>query len=115
VDAQVSGPELTNLLKEELTFWKNVGPRLKEGWWNGSELPWKEVEKLRARYMMTSGIVEGLKSARFTECRETVTAFRDFWRSLRQLGGVESDQLGAECDAVLRELEKRILPTGGDK
>jgi hypothetical protein len=35
-----------------------------------------------------------------------VAAFRDFWRSLPQLGGIGSDQIGRECDVVLYELPR---------
>jgi hypothetical protein len=96
------GPELTEVLKKELAFWKKVGPGLKEeGWWNGAGVKWEEVEGLRNHYSRVHAALRALKAIRFAECRETVTAFRDYWKSLPQLGGNGFDQLEKACDAVL--------------
>jgi hypothetical protein len=98
------GPELTELLKRELAFWKTAGPGLKAGWWNGAGIKWDEVERLRHHCGMAHTALGGLKAIRHAGCREAVTELRDFWRSLPQLA--EIDQLAKDCDAVLEELRR---------
>jgi hypothetical protein len=96
------GAELTDVLKQELAFWKKTGPSLKKGWWNGVGLKWENVDPLRNRYGKALGMVRALQETRFAPCRETVIAFRDHWRSLPQLR--EVDQMEQACDEVLKAL-----------
>jgi hypothetical protein len=98
------GPELTELLKEELALWKKVGPGLKVGWWNEPGLPWEEVIRLRDHYLRAAYTLDALKTVRFAGCRETVSTFRDFLRSLSQLGGFDLPQMVKACDEVLASL-----------
>ncbi len=104
-----SGAELTKLLEGELAFWKKIGPGLPAGWWNGANgaVPWDNVERLRNRYGRTLETIRGLRQARFAGGKATVTAFRDFWRSLPQLEDKSGlNQMSEECDGLLAELKK---------
>jgi hypothetical protein len=47
-----------------------------------------------------------LRHARFADGKATVTAFRDYWRSLPQLEDRSGlNQMSEECDQLLAELK----------
>jgi hypothetical protein len=95
--------ELIAIVTEELGFWKETGPRLKHGWWNDINKP--ETEVLRNRYARVLEALYSLRKLRVASCKEVVTEFRDFWRSLPQLDDKSGlDQMSEECDKILREL-----------
>jgi hypothetical protein len=95
-----AGPDLTAVVKQELRFWKEIGPGLKPGWWNGEGLEWKEVEHLRLHYSKVHAALQALREIRFPGCRETVKDFRDCWLSL---GKASITQLSEACDDVLKQ------------
>jgi len=100
-----AGPALTEVLKEELTYWKMVAPKLKKGWWNGVDIKPEEMERLRSRYNRTYYALQALRKLRPLECRDTVSAFHDYWQSLPQLRD-ELSQISRECDDVLEALRQ---------
>src|SRR5262249_49799108 len=85
------GPELTDMIKQELAYWKKVGPGLQSDWWNGRGVEWEAVDGLRKHYGRVYAALQALKSIRFTGCCHSVTKFRAFWSSVPQLS--EIDQL----------------------
>ena len=99
------GPELIEVVKNELKFWQKVGPTLGSGWWNGAAgaIKWEEVERLRNNYMKANYAIEALKDTRFKDGRASIVDFRDFWQSLPQLA--EIDQMGKLCDETLMVLK----------
>ena len=98
--------ELTNIVKDELEFWKVTGPRLSSEWWNGGNDT--EREMLRNRYSKVLEALYSLKKLRAIGCKEVVTEFRDFWRSLPQLEDKRGlTQISEECDKILSELRLR--------
>lgn len=98
------GPELTDLLKEELAFWKKVAPGLKKGWSNATGENWQEERRLVTRLGWTLDVLRAVKQARPLICKDSVIALRDFWRSLPQLA--EKGEPVKYCDDVLAELER---------
>ena len=99
-------PKLTELLTQDLAFWKTAGPPLKPDWWNGDSLTPEKLNQLRTRYGRTYATLTALRDLRFAGAEETVAALRDYWRSLPQLGGIGNDQIARECDVVLYELPR---------
>ena len=95
--------ELTTVVREELTFWKETGPRLRHGWWNDiNEL---ETEVLRNRYSKVLEALYSLRKLKVASCKEVVIEFRDFWRSLPQLEDKSGlNQMSEECDKILLAL-----------
>ena len=102
------GPELTEVIQQELAFWKQVGPNLKKDWWNGEGIEWKQVGWLRFHYSKVYHTLGALERIQFGGCSKPVIEFRDFWRSLPQLGG-ELDQLDKKCDEVIAALIARAF------
>jgi len=104
--AKAGGSETTEdmvaVLKVELKLWKETGPVLKAGWWNGTGLEWDEVERLRAHYGRIMAALDGLRVLKAAAGREPVTATRNLWRSLPQLRDIGGDQIGEACDAALK-------------
>jgi hypothetical protein len=105
VGGEAAGTALTEVLKEELVYWKTVGPVLKKGWWAGTGIKAEEKERLHERYSQAYTALHALKHVQSPVCREAVTEFRKYWLSLPQLSG-EVAQLSDECDAVLKELRQ---------
>jgi len=99
-----AGPELADLLKQELAFWKKVGPGLPKGWWNGSGVKWDEVEGLRGHYGRAHAAINGLGKVRHAEGRGPLTEFRNYWQSLPQLSDIA--QLSKACDTALEALPR---------
>ena len=96
--------ELTALVKDELEFWKVTGPRLNNEWWNGGEDAARR-EMLRDRYGKVLEALYSLRKLRAVGCKDVVTEFRDFWRSLPQLEDKRGlTQMSEECDKILSEL-----------
>ena len=99
------GAEFTQILTEELKFWKAKAPSLQKGWWNGKGLDGAQVRKLRNRYFKTKHVLYGLRKMKFQGSRNAVQAFRNYWRSLPQLEDKSGiDQMSQACDAVLKTL-----------
>lgn len=95
--------EITAVVREELAFWQETGPRLKNGWWNTINEP--ETEVLRDRYGKVLQALYCLTKLKPVGCKEVVIEFRDFWRSLPPLGDKRGlDQMSEACDVVLRSL-----------
>lgn len=100
-----AGPALTEVLKEELAYWKTVAPTLKKGWRKGVGMKPEEKERLDNRFSRTYYALCALRKLESNECRDVVVAFRDYWQSLPQLRD-EVDQLSSECDGILEALHK---------
>jgi hypothetical protein len=97
--------ELTDMVEHELRFWKKTAPGLKRGWWNAEGIKWEQVGPLRDRYSIVLEVFYALRKIRSPVCRDAVTRFRDYWRSLPQLDDRRGlDQMSNACDAVLRAL-----------
>ncbi|RPJ60239.1 MAG: hypothetical protein EHM23_11110 [Acidobacteria bacterium] len=97
------GEEITRLVIDEMKFWKAIGASLKPGWWNQINDP--EISLLRDRYGKVYEVLYSLNEMKFAGCRETITEFRDFWRSLPQLEDSSGlNQMSQVCDEVLRDL-----------
>ena len=105
--AAAGGDEVADMIiavvKEELAFWRETGPRLRPDWWNNIDKP--ETEALRNRYSKVLEALYSLRKLKVASCKEVVTEFRDFWRSLPQLDDKSGlDQMSEECDKVLLAL-----------
>ena len=95
--------ELIAIVREEFGFWKETGPRLRGDWWNDINKP--ETQVLRDRYCKVLEALYSLRKLRVASCKEVVTEFRDFWRSLPQLEDKSGlNQMSEECDKILRAL-----------
>ncbi|BCM93823.1 hypothetical protein IAD21_05714 [Abditibacteriota bacterium] len=102
---QALGPELTRLLETETRFWKQQGPQLRMGWWNGAGLESEEVEPLRERFSKVSHLLSGLKNTNDAGCTQAVTELRDFWVSLPQLNDPSGlDLVANQCNSLLGTL-----------
>lgn len=101
------GPDLTELIEKGLEFWRQTGPVLKKGWWNGKGFDsWEDAVPLRDRYSEVYSALLALRRRPYRESETIVIQFRDFWRSLPQLEEIGSDQMTQACDEVLRELDR---------
>lgn len=94
------GPELTELLKQELAFWKKTAPGLPNGWWNGDGV---KREELRSHYSLAHATIISLGEIHHAGGRDALIEFRDYWKSLPQL---DFDQLHKACDAALEKLRR---------
>jgi hypothetical protein len=106
VMGDLAGPALTKRLKEEQQFWEEQSTYLKEGWWNGTGIEWAKVEQLRERYLYMLELIRQLGKINYPSCRETVTDFRDMWRShpaYEDKSGL--NQVSEECDELLRNIK----------
>jgi hypothetical protein len=92
------GPELVDVLRQEMDYWRTFGPRLQPGWWNGTGIEWAEVERHRNRYGVLLSALEAVKSIQFEPARPIVEETAAYWRSLPQLAEVR--QLPDTADAV---------------
>jgi len=102
------GKEFSEIVKEELLFWKEQAPLLEVGWWNGKGLERKDVNTLQNRYSKILYVLYGLQKMNYEGSRKPVRAFRDYWRSLPQLEDKSGlDQMSQACDAVLKTLENK--------
>ena len=100
------GNDLTEIVKQEMKFWKETAPSLKIDWWNEINKP--ETEILRNRYAKVLEAIRQLTELKFVKSKKAVTQFRNFWRSLPQLQDNRGlDQMSAECDDLLRELNSK--------
>src|SRR4030095_15910812 len=98
--------ELIAIVTEELGFWRETGPRLRQGGGNNINKP--ETEVLRNRYSKVLEALYSLRKLKVASCKEVVTEFRDFWRSLPQLDDKSGlDQMSEECDEILRALSRQ--------
>ncbi len=101
------GPDLTEIIRKSLEFWRATGPGLEKGWWNGKGFDSLErAVPLRDRYSEVYRALIALRKRPYRESEMVVRQFRDFWRSLPQLEEIGSDQITEACDGILRELDR---------
>lgn len=101
-------PILINLLKEETEFWRNRGPDLSVGWWNGQDLKWPEVKELRDQFRRLSAALRVMAKHPQPEYAKPVAELRDFWRTLPQLEDPSGlNQISHEADAVLNQIKSK--------
>lgn len=95
--------ELTSLVKQELAYWKEMGPTLKSDWWNSRTLPAEERRDLRHRYGIVLEVFYTLRrsGAMSPTCKAAITEFRDYWRSQPSLENGGLSQMSEACDAIL--------------
>jgi hypothetical protein len=79
-----AGPELTELVRKELQFWRELVPTLKNGWWHVADI--SAPDNLQKRYDRIYYLLGALGELRFDGCKGLVTELRDFWRSHPVLG-----------------------------
>jgi hypothetical protein len=99
------GPDLVAIVQREHAFWRERGPKLTHGWWNGMGVPRKEVEPLRRHYLLAYNALLSLGKIRYPECREAVEEFREFWCSLGHLAVI--DQMQGAANQVLAGLRDK--------
>lgn len=100
-----AAPLLVDILKTETAFWKKRAPDLSVGWWNGKDLNWGEVNKLRDRYGRLSASLRSMAENPQPQFVMPVTELRDFWRSLPQLEDKSGlNQISEEANEVLKML-----------
>lgn len=106
-----SGAEITAILKQELEYWRKLGPSLQIGWWNGTGLKSEERTLYQNRYGRLYACLYNLRALKYAEASETVEAVRDFWQSLPQLDDKSGlNQISEECDAILKTLASQDTP-----
>lgn len=94
------GNELTEILKEEIIFWRKTAPTLKKGWWNKMDNP--EIEILRDHYEKALEVITQLTNLKYKDSKKEVIQFRKFWRSFPQLEDSSGlNQMSEECDEFL--------------
>ena len=97
---QTAGPRLLRILKAELAFWKETGPKLPVGWWN-------ERTRLRYRYGKTLETMNAIVSVDHRPAAKTAKELADFWRSLPQLHDKSGlDQMTETADAACETLKR---------
>jgi hypothetical protein len=83
--ATEAGPQLTELLKKDLEYWKTV----------------PDAESFDHQiYARTYATLYALRTLRYAEAHDTVLALRELWQSVPQLRGL--DQIARECDGFLK-------------
>jgi hypothetical protein len=98
------GPDLTEIVQQELAFWRKTGPSLKGDWWSGIGEPWDVVEGHRFHYSRALAAIKALNLIKYPNCRDAVVAIRDLWRSVPQLRGI--DGLITASDELLADKSK---------
>lgn len=96
-----AGPRLTRQLERDVHYWKETGPALSKGWWNGkdTEPKWRAV--LQQNYSRTLATLRALKKLECREAAPTAKRLADFWRSLPQLHDKSGlDQMTDAAEAV---------------
>lgn len=105
------GAEITAILKQDLEYWRKLAPSLQVGWWNGTGLKPEEVNRYQNRYGRVYACLFSLRTLKYKDAAETVTALRDFWRSLPQLNDKSGlIQISEECNEVLKALGSEDTP-----
>jgi hypothetical protein len=104
-----AGPELTAILRDELAYWRNIGPYL--------DVHWRDDWKLRQRdllwhhYFLLARLLRELGDLKYDRAGGVVTEVRAFWTSLPPLNnGARGDQILQECDRFLSVVHTPALP-----
>jgi len=108
-----AGPELVQVMTDELEFWRKHGQVLRPGWWDGIGLRPAQVAELRAHYFRVYAVLEGLQATQFDRCSSTVQRFRDFWKSAPALA--EITPIIEKCDTILQRKTKTQSAIGNPR
>lgn len=99
--------DMVAIVTAETAFWRARAPQLPVGWWNFAGPPQADVMLLRDRYSVLLMALRALVAAPSPSARASVTALRDFWRSLPQLEDRSGlNQMSETCDEVLAALSR---------
>jgi hypothetical protein len=100
-----AGAEMTEIIREELLFWRRLGPKLPRNWRFDTSSPL--TESYGDRFMFLWSSVRILHELKYRPAADVLAQVRDFWASLPQLND-EDDPRGLiqECDTALHEFAK---------
>ena len=95
---------LQDQLRRDVQYWKQTGPTLPTGWWNGPDKVDVATEVMRSRYMRLISTIEGLTASHDTASMAEVKELRALWLAHPQLNDHSGlDQMVVECDRYLTQ------------
>jgi hypothetical protein len=95
-----AGTEITAIVKQDMEYWKKLGPTLKVGWRGDTEL--KERGLYQKRYQRLYACLNRLQVLKCKEAAETLNNLRNLWKSLPQLDDKNApEKIGEELDAAM--------------
>ncbi len=101
------GPELTELLREELAFWKKQGPLLEATRWNDLS------PELRARHAKLEQALEAVNWISFEGAEDIVMDIMLFWRSEPRLNQLNPERIERLCNGCITVGSVSVSPTTG--
>jgi hypothetical protein len=102
IDPEAVGPVLTEVMMQELAFWKCKGPTLNVEWSIGVDRA--ELVCLCHHHAKVAATLCLLESLRYEGCRTVVTELRNLWLLLPQLRAEDFHEVIDRCDRLLSEL-----------
>ncbi|MHC4645818.1 MAG: HEAT repeat domain-containing protein [Planctomycetota bacterium] len=101
------GPELTEMLREELAFWKKQAPLLKATQWR--DLP----ADLRARHAKLEQALEAVNWISFEGAEDILIDIMLYWRSEPRLNRLNRERIESLCNECITGGSVSISPTMG--
>jgi hypothetical protein len=102
INPEAVGPVLTEVMMQELAFWKCKGPTLNSNWAVGVDED--ELDCLRCHHAKVNETLWLLKDLRYEGCRTVVDELQNLWLLLPQLRVEDFDEVIRRCDQLLSGL-----------
>ncbi|MCU0916016.1 MAG: hypothetical protein MUC88_15860 [Planctomycetes bacterium] len=98
---RAAAADLMGVIQEELGFWSEQAPNLKDGWWNADPADQREWRRLHYGRLLQS--LRCYPSPLAAADRDVMVKTRDLWQTTSALAHVGENQVVDVCNALLRE------------
>jgi hypothetical protein len=105
--------KLVEVLKQDITFWRKLGPTLKRDWWQGVGLDPTTARLYSNQYCRTMSCISALQKRAVSQARQPLDELRRFWRSVPLLGHPKTGRrrrLSEACDYAIEAIDKKAKP-----
>jgi hypothetical protein len=93
------------VIEEELSYWSEEVPKLKDGWWNAEPAEQRELRRLHYGRLLQA--LRCLPTPVNTTDRPILAKTRELWQTTAALAHVGDGQMAAACQALLEEPSHR--------
>jgi hypothetical protein len=93
--------DLIGVIREELSFWSEQAPDLRDGWWNAEPAAQRELR--RSHYGRLLQALRSFVPLVKASDRHIILKIRDLWQMTAALADVDNGQIAQACNTLLKE------------
>jgi hypothetical protein len=93
--------DLIDVIREDLSFWSEEAPNLKDDWWNVDPDDHRQLRRLHYERLLQT--LQSLAAPVEASDRSLIVKTRNLWRTTAALASVDKGRIAGACNALLQE------------